>query len=610
MKLNQLFYTLCITTGIILCACNSGNGSGSSPATGSPAPTPTPSPTTGAAPIILGYYSNSDVYKAGIPNASVKYSFKSYQTQAKLSRLNSVIYAFFEVTATGSLYSVDFWSDFNDSDKDFCAANSTICGSNTISGGYGNFSSFANPNQGGLTNRLIAVGGATHDADIEKALAHPQAFANSLKTLVTNYPAINGVDIDYEPIAGIAPENITPFINLLKAIRTTMGNKFLIAYTILPNPATINSFNKSNWQDVAQYVNYINVMGYDMFGNWGGITTTGLQSALYSTGDKGINSSNRYHDDATIQALQDNGIPSKQIILGVPAYGRSVTKVAADGIGQPFAEVANSAYRGDLDDQTCTTGCSGTISYEAIVKNNYTMQDVIINDIILGTYSNFTGSGNFGKVFVTYDSPAAVATKVNYAKSKQLAGVMIWDLNYDVSATNNNGTPNANSLLNAINAAYTTQPRPVAKQSTPYITITIHNQLNGSSSNPYTSISLVKGTSTLLAATATTAIAVNGSQAWGSSAIIDNPQAPNGTIANNELDKLFNASNSFTTEHVYINKYLTANPASIWIPAEQQIECTPGKNYTFEAGKDYSVIIDQFTPNGPISCTIGTGPVG
>lgn len=411
-------------------------------------------------PLIIGYYANWDIYKSQIPNADKRYMFTSPETKAKLARLNTVIYAFFGVSGSGSIKSVDYGSDFSNSDQDFCNQNPEICfgtpdaAGKSLNGAKGNFTAFAASGiSDKVRNRLVAVGGIGHEDAIENALASPEEFAQSVKTL-QNYFAITGIDLDYEPSGGMVSGNYPRFINLVKVLRKTMGKDFMITYTISANHYAIDAFGKDNWQELNKYISYVNILGNSMFGR--SEQLTGLQSALYTV--TGSGGSDIYSDDTAITQLNNNGIPFTKIVLGAAAYGRIVSHVSGDGLGQSFND--NGSYSGDLDDAKCSdnNSCFETITYDTIVASGLPTHDVTVHNTVLGSYSNFEQDG-YGKLFISYDSPAAIRAKVAYSKEKSLAGITLWDINYDAPAIAGNGTENQKSLLNVIDRSYHITPQ-------------------------------------------------------------------------------------------------------------------------------------------------------
>jgi GH18 family chitinase len=549
-------------------------------------------------PILLGYFSNWDIYNENLSTTPKKdFIFNSKQNLYKLARLNTVAYAFFEAAPDGTIQSSDPWSDFDSTDKNFCEANPVICfpkESKSVIGGFGNFNQFAKSGEtSGITNRLIAFGGATHDMEVQFALNNPDKFVESLNVLKKAYN-FTGLDIDYEPANGVPQENKAKLITLMKKVREVMGKDFMITYTIIPNQEHIDDFGPGNWYEVEKTVDYINVMNYDIFGAWQ--DKTGIQSGLYSVPNTG--GSNKFYADIVIARLIVNGVPANKIVLGYPSYGKTVSGVAGDGLGQPFT----SRYLGNMDEPICVAknDCSGNMSYSKIIADNLPIKHQIQQDVINGAYSNFAaGSNGTGKAFSTFDDAASINAKVNYAKSKNLAGVMTWGINYDAPAINADGSSNAASLLNAVNSAYGIIPRHVTPPPVgPYFILQVSN-ISPDETGGFAGATLVVNGYYAFGNVEKKPISPGFNQPWATAASAQPP----GIIESEDLNNFFkNGAQSFTTSQILVNGY--DNNGSIYDPKVKQVECQLGKNFTFHAGKAYNLMVNALPKPGWPNCDI------
>ncbi len=549
-------------------------------------------------PIILGYYANWDVYKTAIdPQAATNFKFDSLQNMDKLARMNSVAYAFFETAEDGTIQATDPWSDFDASDTQFCNANPKICfktSPQSLDGGFGNFNKFAKSGTtSGITNRLVAFGGASHDADVERALNNPQTFANSLLKLKQTY-AITGIDIDYEPLTGVPAAYIPKLIALMSQIRSTMGSDFMITYTIIPNKKNINDFGPGNWDTVASIVDYINIMGYDIFGSW--TDSTGLQSPLFTV--PGTGGSSEHSDEDAIQLLKTLGIAG-QLVLGYPSYGRAVSGATSNGLGQTFT----NSYKGDLDDDCSTTRglsntCSGMITYSAIISHGYNINyhrqsGHLQNGYINGAFSNFdAGSNGIGNAFVSFDGVDSVADKVKYAKDNHLGGVMTWGISYDAPAANADRTPNSKSLLNTVISSYGISPRPVTPPSQPHFILQVSNTGPDQAGGYGSATLVVNGSYKIFGNQWNKPISPQLNQSWGTAASADSVPGVKDSPA---LDGFFtNGAHSFTTSQILINSYNNNNDGSLPNPSNQ-VACSEGGNYKFDEGHSYNLMVNPIT---------------
>lgn len=410
----------------------------------------------GNKPIMMGYYADWNIYGgkdnyfpgANNPNDPSGPKIANQDLSDKLAKLNTITYAFLEANTTGSVYFFDTWADLNANDASFCSAHSAICNGRTTSAylGYGDFDAMANSD---VTNKFISIGGFGHTDTWTNAFANPQTFANSIVTVIKQFPGINGVDLDAEPLSAINP---TDMVNLVKTLRTALNaaglNEVVISLPLAANPGEITGFGKANWTALMQNLSYVGLMGYDLHGEFDQPAITALQSSLYSTKQD----TQHFDDNDAVNALVSMGVPKSDIILGVPTYARTVGGVTSPGLGQTFTQ----SYAGDLDTAGCTVTlgqgntCGGMESnralYSTFITNPDQINNVVQDNVITGAYINS------GTDFFSFDSYQSAAAKGQYVRSNGLAGALVWDLYSAVPVAANSPTANES----AINGLYST----------------------------------------------------------------------------------------------------------------------------------------------------------
>ncbi|NCX93625.1 MAG: hypothetical protein EBX40_02995 [Gammaproteobacteria bacterium] len=196
--------------------------------------------------IVMGYYSDWSVYNTEHPDfypgstGGSQDPAKIQILKDKLKEVNSVAYAFLEMDPSGSVRFPDPWGDLSPSDMGFCADNAVICSGKTGQWdlGYGLFDAFANDSS--ITNKIISIGGYGHQQDWNYALSNPDAFVNSLIIIFKQYPHLNGIDIDAEPLSwvneGPGPQKM---IALLKELRTKLDSNGL-SHVVISFPIAAN----------------------------------------------------------------------------------------------------------------------------------------------------------------------------------------------------------------------------------------------------------------------------------------------------------------------------------------------------------------------------------
>lgn len=139
-------------------------------------------------------------------------------------------------------------------------------------------------------------------------------------------------------------------------------------------------------------------MCYDFAGPW--TDQCGHQSQLFSP-KKAHNEASKISCNSAVHYLLSHGVPSGQILLGVPAYGRSF--LGAKKVGDHYKGGAGEdgvfEYR-DLPRWKAITG---------------------FDDQCGATYSVGGDAG-----FVSYDDPRSVSLKADFVRKNGLGGLFYW----------------------------------------------------------------------------------------------------------------------------------------------------------------------------------------
>ena len=272
---------------------------------------------------------------------------------------------------------------------------------------------------------LISVGGwggCRYFSDAALTDASRRKFANSAVALLKKHK-LDGVDIDWEypdqPGAGniFRPEDKPNYTLFLKAIRDqldeqgridkrTGANHYLLTAATGGDTAFVNHTELGNAQ---KYLDYVNIMTYDLY--HGNDKQTGHHSPLYQS-DKTPHARNG--SAVAVEGHIRAGVPASKIVLGLPFYGRgwADTNDQNNGLYQP------------------ATGKHSFISYDELAtnyinKNGYTRYwDVEAKAPYLWNPTTHT--------FISYADADSFKPKLDYVKSKHLAGIMFWEYIYDL----------------------------------------------------------------------------------------------------------------------------------------------------------------------------------
>ena len=244
---------------------------------------------------------------------------------------------------------------------------------------------------------LLMIGGWGDKADGFSMMARDASkrtlFCQSCKEHIDNY-GLDGIDIDWEyPTAGPSengrhPDDTRNFNLVLKELRETIGNTKIISY------ASSASADYVDWKTAMLYMDYVNVMTYDM-----GDPPYHNAPLYYSaaiTRKRSVDQSITQHFAA--------GVPLNRQVMGVPFYGHGTDPYKDDVKYNEMAGIfSSSKYEG-----------KNIRKWDSVAKVPYLVDE----------------SGNF---LLGYDDQESVTYKGQYVVQKNLLGAMFWEYRHDDS---------------------------------------------------------------------------------------------------------------------------------------------------------------------------------
>ena len=257
---------------------------------------------------------------------------------------------------------------------------------------------------------LMSVGGWTDSGPFyEMAAAEPRrhSFVDSCAAFLRTYPQFDGIDIDWEhPVAGGLqpgqPRDARNYVLLLADLRRALGAARLLTVAVGAGPRAIDPLE---YADMAASLDWINVMTYDFHS---GGSRAGFNAALYNHDDPS-NSRLNLHD--AVQAILAKGVPRRQLVAGVPFYGRGwrgVESSAPWNMGTGTLQVGG--YRNLTETFLKTPGYVRYWDDVAKVPWLYHAEQ---------------------KEWITYEDPQSMRLKGEYIAGQSLAGAMFWELSND-----------------------------------------------------------------------------------------------------------------------------------------------------------------------------------
>lgn len=248
-------------------------------------------------------------------------------------------------------------------------------------------------------------------------------FAQSATELLAQFNA-DGLDLDWEypaiegyPGHPYAAEDRRNFTLLVAELRKAFGNRFELSFAA----GGFADFLEQavEWQEVMALVDRVNLMTYDLVNGYSKVT--GHHTPLGSS---------RPEDESTrraVQFLDSLGIPMDKIVIGAAFYAR---------VWENVDDENNGLFQtGQFREAVHYKNFDAYFSEDAGFDEHF--------DPVAEAYFRYSRQN---RLFATFDNPASVKAKVNYAREAGLGGIMFWQLASDKYA---------NGLLDAIYDATT-----------------------------------------------------------------------------------------------------------------------------------------------------------
>ena len=194
----------------------------------------------------------------------------------------------------------------------------------------------------------------------------------------------------------------------MDALEQETGRQYLLT---IAAPAGIDKYQKIELDKIHPYLDWINLMTYDMHGAWESVTNH--QAPIYhNPADPSSYPASEYSIDRAVQDYLAAGVPANKLTIGVPFYGRGWKGVANvnNGLFQPAAAAAPGTWEAGIED------------YKVLKTKGYPLyRDDAAKAVWL--YN--------GDEFWSFDDPGVIADKMAYVKALGLRGAMAWSLDGD-----------------------------------------------------------------------------------------------------------------------------------------------------------------------------------
>jgi GH18 family chitinase len=293
---------------------------------------------------------------------------------------------------------------------------------------------------------LISIGGwgsSTYFSDAALTKESREFFVNSCINMLIkgNFPALNGtggkgvaagifdgIDIDWEfPISGGLTgihnnpkdnDNLTQLFKLFRKKLDEINPGLLLTAALPAQDFNVKNFNVA---EDSNYLTWISLMTYDLYGGFDNIT--GHHTNLFSSSNEPQIHPSQLSLDKTVKLFHDKyGVGYDKLIGGAAFYGRGWSEVDS---------VSNGLYRPG----NSKVGGYDLYRYLVNLKNEgfklYWDKNALANWLY----------NPEKKIFWSFDTPQSIALKTRYCKEHHLRGMMFWELS---------GDDDKGTLINAI----------------------------------------------------------------------------------------------------------------------------------------------------------------
>ncbi|CAF0926589.1 unnamed protein product, partial [Brachionus calyciflorus] len=207
-------------------------------------------------------------------------------------------------------------------------------------------------------------------------------------------------------------DNIDNYRNMLadfiQEFKMVLKQKNKILSLTIPSAQNLPK-NRVKASQVINNIDYINLIGYDIHGPWE--SDIRHHSPLLG---------NMKHDvHSLVKGMLNYGVPSSKLVLGVALYGRTFRKKYYPTIKGQIVSI-ESGLSGKY------TKSNGMIAYFEICElmREYGWSRIWDNVKRVPVLHN-------GNEWIGYEDSQSLVQKARYAKIKNLAGVMFWDVSLD-----------------------------------------------------------------------------------------------------------------------------------------------------------------------------------
>lgn len=386
---------------------------------------------------VVAYFPNWGTYGSHHQNMSVG--------DIPWDKVTHINHAFFTVDSSFKIASTDSFADF---EKTFPHSEGWSQ-PNRLAGHMGEYKYYksVNPN----VKLFISVGGWTRGQNFHamaKTSASRKIFIDSVIDFLNTYPFVDGIDIDWE-YPGVdrpsdpydqydygcpgGPEDGKNFTLLLKELReaynrNNLSNKLLT----IAAPASMEKVQLTNPTEYSKYLDFINVMTYDMHGAWE--QQTNHQSAIYKSPEDPTKAQDLTTEEAMKIFTDTYGIAAGKLNVGTPFYSRGWAGVSANTGKDGLYASTTSYYRGSWDLPSHPQP-GGQVPYYELKRLETTSGWSKFRDPYAKVPYLYNASRG---IMLSYEDATSLTERSRLIRNEGYGGLVIWQLTGDIK---NEGFP-------------------------------------------------------------------------------------------------------------------------------------------------------------------------
>ncbi|MBQ8293051.1 MAG: InlB B-repeat-containing protein [Bacilli bacterium] len=266
--------------------------------------------------------------------------------------------------------------------------------------------------------------GETGCGNISRAASTSEGRKKLIESIIYNIERyhLDGVDIDWEypghfPASGISSAqdrlNYMAFMRELRVALDELGDDYLLTAAI---PGGYWGPSNYDLPGLAEVLDYLHMMTYDLHSSWATTHHTALYSSNYAPNGS---------VDAAVTAFIKGGFPKEKLVVGAAFYGRIWRLTSAPSSIMGASNIDTTLGK---DHVTYTT-----------IKQDYLKRSTVRSywdEVACAPYIYDSATHEV----ISYDNPNSIKHKCRYVLEKELGGLMFWDYGEDTTG----------SLVNAI----------------------------------------------------------------------------------------------------------------------------------------------------------------